>query len=177
MTGVTVSASRSYFEDFRINDLDIVFLAAIARQIMNLIFGNDCSADRAEIEHFFLSVGFVLNVIIFNIGIIIGIEIVIFDFFLKLACLNQSATFDFADQCNSSAIVANSRFKYGRLLAILPIGSLAIQEQTLIAVQCNITPLKAADKEVISRINQGFFVLLCASAKRNERNRYIHANR
>ena len=177
MTSVTVTASCSYFEDFCLNNLDIVFLTAIARQIMNLIFGNDCSADRTEIEHFFLSVGFVLNVIILNIGIIIGIEIVIFDFFLEFACLNQSTTFNFADQCNSSAIITNSRFKYGRFLSVLPIGSLAVQEQTLVAVQCNITTLKAADKEVISRINQGFFVLLCASAKRNKRNCYIHANR
>ena len=177
MTSVTVTASCSYFEDFCLNNLDIIFLATIARKIMNLIFGNDCSTDRTEIERFFLSVGFVLDVIIFNIGIIIGIEIVIFDFFLKFACLNQSATFNFTDQCNSSAIVANGRFKYGRLLAILPIGSLAIQEQTLIAVQCNITTFKATNKEVISCINQGFFVLLCASAKRNERNCYIHANR
>ena len=177
MTGVTVSASRSYFEDFRLNDLDIVFLAAIARQIMNLIFGNDCSADRAEIEHFFLSVGFVLNVIIFNIGIIIGIEIVIFDFFLELACLNQSTTFNFADQCNSSAIITNGRFKYNRFLAVLPIGSLAVQEQPLISIQSNITTFEATDKKVIPCINQGFFVLLCACAKRNERNCYIHVNR
>ena len=126
MTGVTVSASRAYFEDFCFNNLDIIFFAAIARQIMNLIFGNDCSTDWAEIEYFFLSVGFVIDIVIFNINIIVGIKIIIFDFFLKLACLSQFTTLNFSDYCNSSTIIANSCFENGRFFAAFPIGSLAV---------------------------------------------------